>query len=173
METFGGGSTWLHHADTYLVSRFDFWHLANVEMLDLDLHRFDFDAATSTPGSVDLPATFRVVSGWLRGMGTSQVSRFAFLRYFGTDTLDLELYRCNLDPTVSPSPSNESNDSVRSFRRVFGWLRCVSTSMVSLFDFERLANVYRFRFDSSASMAASDESIRMFCGLDGWLKRHR
>ena len=52
-------------------------------------------------------------------MGTSQVSHFAFLRYFGTDTLDLELYRCNLNPTASPSLSNESNDSEvvsKSFR---------------------------------------------------------
>ena len=142
-------------------------------MLDLDLHRFDFDAAMSTPVSVDLPAMFRVVSGWLRGMGMSQVSRFAFLRYFSTDTLDLELYRCDLDPTASPSPSNKSNDSVRTFRGVFGWLRCVSASMVSLFNFGRLANVYRFRFDSSMSTAASDESVQTFCGLDRWLGRHR
>ena len=173
METFGGGSAWLLHADTYPVSRFDFWHLANIEMLDLDLHRFNFDAAMLMPGSVDLPATFRVVSGWLHGMGTSQVSCFAFLRYFSTDMLDLELYRCDLDPTASPSPSNKSNDSVRTFRGVFGWLRCVSASMVSLFDFGHLANIYRFRFDSSTSTAVSDESVRTFCRLDRWLGRHR
>ena len=76
-------------------------------------------------------------------MGTSQVSRFTFLRYFGTDMLNLELYRCDLDLTVSPLPSNKSNDSVRMFRGVFGWLRCVSVSMVSLFNFGRLANVDR------------------------------
>ena len=106
-------------------------------------------------------------------MGTSQVSRFTFLHYFGTDTLDLELYRCDLNLTVSPSPSNKSNDSVRTFRGVFGWLCCVSVSMVSLFNFGRLANIYRFRFDSSASTVASDESVRTFCGLDGWLGWHR
>ena len=173
METFGGGSAWLHCADMYPVSRFDFWRLANVETLNLDLHRFDFDVATLTPGSVDLPATFRVVSGWPHSMGTSQVSHFAFLRYFSTDTLDLKLYRCDLDPTTSPSLSNESNDSVRTFRGVFGWLRCVSAFMVSLFDFGHLADVYRLDFESSTSTPRPNGSEWTLCVLDGWLRWHR
>ena len=106
-------------------------------------------------------------------MGTAQVSRFAFLRYFSTDMLDLELYRCDLDPTASPSPSNESNDSVRTFRGVFGWLHCVSASMVSLFDFGHLADVYRLDFESSMSTPRPNGSEWTLCMLDGWLGRHR
>ena len=78
----------------------------------INVCRLRFDTAVSMAGCIDPMEMFRVVSAWLRGVAMSQVSRLAALRYFDIDTLDLGLYRCDLDPTVSPSLSNKSNDSV-------------------------------------------------------------
>ena len=97
--------------------------MIDADILNLELYRFDLDADASTAGCMDPTETFRVVSAWLRGVAMSQVSCLAALRYFDIDTLDLGLYRCDLNPTASPSPSNESNDSVRRFWIVCGWLR--------------------------------------------------
>ena len=47
---------------------------------------------------------------------------------FVVDALDLDLYRFNLDPTASPSLSNESNDSMGSFGEVSRWLHGVCVS---------------------------------------------
>ena len=61
---------------------------------------------------MDPMESFRSVWRWLRELGVYPVSCFVFLRIFVVDALDLELHRFNLDPTMSPSLSNESNDSV-------------------------------------------------------------
>ncbi|KIM62608.1 hypothetical protein SCLCIDRAFT_24902 [Scleroderma citrinum Foug A] len=101
------------------VSGFVFSHLIDADVLDLEssiftprlprhpalkgsqvdqialMHpRFDLDAATSTVGCMDPTETFQVVSVWLHGVAMSQ-------------TLDLELYRLNLDSTTSALGSND------------------------------------------------------------------
>ena len=81
-----------------------------------NVSRYNFDAATSMPGFNDPTGMYRRVSGWLGGTHVFQVSRFdVLLPLADTDALNLELSRCDLDPTVSPSPPNESNDSIRTF----------------------------------------------------------
>ena len=108
-------------------------------MCSTDICRVKFDAAASMPGSVDLLATFQVVSGWLHSMGTSQVSHFVFLHLIDADALDLEHYRYDLHPAaLTPG----SNDPIGLFRVVSTWLRdsgasqvSVCMSKVSLFDF--------------------------------------
>ena len=98
-------------------------------------------------------------------MDTSQVSRFAFLCYFGIDTLDLELYRSNLHAAVStPGPM----DSMLTFQSVSTWLHDSSASQVSHLDFWHLADLYRFGFDSSMSMLTLNSSIWMVWMLDEW-----
>ncbi|KIM59037.1 hypothetical protein SCLCIDRAFT_27616 [Scleroderma citrinum Foug A] len=73
--------------------------------------RVEFDVAASMPGSVDLLATFQVVSGWLRSMGTSQC------------------YRYDLHPAaLTPG----SNDPIGLFWVVSTWLCNSSVSQVSV-----------------------------------------
>ena len=147
--------------------------MVDIDALDLDLYRFDLHPIALMAGSNDPIQALRGISEWLGKSGMSAISLFVFSCRFVIDMLDLDLYRHDLDPTVSPSPSNESNDSVRTFQGVFGWLRCVSTSMVSLFDFERLADFSRFNLDSSTSTSTPDVSIRMICRVYGWHGRHK
>ena len=99
---------WLRNASAYLVSHFNFLCL-------IDLYSFNLNPATSTPWSIDPIAMFRWEFGWLRGLGTSAVSRFTLLHWFLIDMLDLDLYRFDLHATASASPSNKSNDSIGPF----------------------------------------------------------
>ena len=97
-----------------------------------DVSRCGFDTAASTPWSVDLPAMFGVVSGWLRGLGTSVVSRFALLHLADTHALNLELFRFNLGPIASMAGSN---DLQATFQVIWRWLCGARESMVSRFIF--------------------------------------
>ena len=54
------------------------------------------------------------------------------------------------------------------FRGVSAWLHGVGAYPVGCFDFLRLADLYRFDFDSTMSMAMSNVSVRMVCVSDGW-----
>ena len=154
-------STWLRDASAYLVSRFDFLRL-------IDLYSFDLNPAASTPRSIDPIATFRREFGWLRGPGMSTVSRFALLRWFLIDTLDLDLYRFDLHAAASTSPSNESNDSIGPFRCISTWLCATHTFEVSRFDFMCLADFFCFNFESSVSTSTCNDSVQTFCVSDGW-----
>ena len=154
-------SAWLCDASAYLVSRFDFLRL-------IDLYSFNLNPATSTPRSIDPIATFRREFGWLRGPSTSAVSRFALLRWFLIDTLDLDLYRFDLHAAASTLPSNESNDSIGPFRCISTWLRATHAFEVSRFDFMCLADFFSFNFESSVSTSTRNDSVQTFCVSDGW-----
>ena len=98
------------------------------------------------PGSVDLPATFQVVSGWLHGMGMSQVSHFVFLHLIDADVLDLEHYRYDLHPATSMPGSN---NPIGTYGVSLGWLRKSGTSAVSDFVFSRLIDTNALNLESS------------------------
>ena len=98
-------SGWLRDVGTSQVSRFAFLRYFGIDALNPDLHRFDLQSSTSTPGSNDPMQTFRVVLGWLRYAGASAVSHFVILCLFVVDTLDLDLYRFNLDSSGSTARS--------------------------------------------------------------------
>ena len=70
-----------------------------------DVCRSRFDAAALAPGSNDPIGTYGVDYGWLCCAGAFEVSGLVILCWIVIDTLDL-------NPTTSPSPSQESNDSV-------------------------------------------------------------
>ena len=97
-ETFGGISEWLCGVGEYPVSLFVFSHLADSYRLDLQ------SSALTSMHNVSV-RTFGSVCRWLRDVGTSVVSAFVFLRYFVTDMLELDHYRIDLDPAVSPPQS--------------------------------------------------------------------
>ena len=130
-----------------------------------DISRLQFHSAASMDESNDSVSTLWRVTGWLRGAGMSAVSLFVFSRRFVTDTLDLDLYRSDLDGNVS-TPG--SNDPMHTFRVVLAWLRCAGAFLVSCFDFWRLADSCRYGFDSSASMSMPNVSIRTICRSDRW-----
>ena len=113
--------------------------------------------AALTVESNDSISTVWRDSGWLHDVGTSQVSHFAFLRYFGVDVLDPDLHRFDLNPTMSTAGPM---DPTGMFRNVSGWLRCTGASAVSCFDSSRLADVSRFDLDPSASPSTCNESVR-------------
>ena len=98
------------------------------------------------------------------------MSCFIFLRRFVVDMLDLDLYRCDLDPTTFPSPSDESNDSVGPFWIISGWLRYAGAFLVSRFVFLLWIDLYRSEFDAAVLMAASNISVWMFRSVCGWLR---
>ena len=127
----------------------------------IDVCRYNFDSTTLMPGSNDPAGTSRRVYKWLGSLGTFQVSCFSVLCLFTIDALDLERSRCDLDSTTSPLPSNESNDSVRTFRVVFGWLhrsQHIISSQVGVFDFCCLTDVSRCDLHHSASPLPPNES---------------
>ena len=97
------------------------------------------------------------------------MSHFIFLCRFVVDMLDLDLYRCDLDPTASPSPSNASNDSVRPFWIVLGWLRYAGMFLVSCFVFLRWIDLYRSEFDVATSTPGSNDPMETFRGISAWL----
>ena len=99
------------------------------------------------------------------------MSRFIFLRRFVVDMLDLDLYRCDLDPTAFPSPSDESNDSVGPFWIISGWLCYAGAFLVSRFVFLRWIDLYRSEFDAATLMAASNVSVRTFWSVCRWLHK--
>ena len=80
-------SEWLRELGTSQVSRFVILCLFVIDTLDLDLYRFNLDSSGSTARSIDLQATPRRVSVWLRSAGTLQVSPFDVLRL-------VDIYRC-------------------------------------------------------------------------------
>ena len=138
-----------------------------------DVSRYCFDAAAATDGSVDPTAMFRSVSEWLRESGMSQVSPFVFLRYFGTDTLDLDVYRSNLHPATLPSTFDVS---VRTFRSVCGLLHDSCASQVSCFIvLHRLVadalsfELSRFNLHSIGSTAGSNDPQATFQVVSAWL----
>ena len=100
------------------VSLLDFQRLINV-------FRFDLHAIASVAGSNDSISAVWRVSGWLRDVSTSQVSRFAFLCYFGVDMLNLDVYRLDLDLNRSTAGSN---DPIQTFGFVLAWLHGVCAS---------------------------------------------
>ena len=102
-----------------------------------DVCRSRFDMATSTDESNDSVSVLWRVTRWLRSVDVLQVSLSVFSRCFIVDALDLGLYRFDIDPIASPSPSTESNDSIRTFLIILGWLRCASVLQVSLFEILR------------------------------------
>ena len=102
-----------------------------------DVCRSRFDMATSTDESNDSVSVLWRVTRWLRSVDVLQVSLSVFSRCFIVDALDLGLYRFDIDPIASPSPSTESNDSIRTFLIISGWLRCASVLQVSLFEILR------------------------------------
>ena len=101
----------------------------------------------------------------------SVVSRFIFLHRFVVDMLDLDLYRCNLDPTAFPLLSDKSNDSVGPFWIISGWLHYAGAFLVSRFVFLRWIDLYRSEFDAAALTAASNVSVRTFRSVCGWLRK--
>ena len=73
-----------------------------------------------------------MVSGWLRESGTFQVSRFAVQRFADIYTLDLDVYRRNLDAAASTAGPM---DPTGTFRDVCEWLRHIGAYPVSGFIF--------------------------------------
>ena len=92
---------WLRCASALQVSLFKLLRHFVVDALDPDVYRSDLVSSTSEPGSNDPMETFRGVSGWLCGMGTSAVSRFAFSSL-------ADFYRFDLESSTSTAPSNGS-----------------------------------------------------------------
>ena len=127
----------------------------------------------STAGRMDSVWMVWRVSGWLRDLGMSQVSGFDFLHI-------VYLYRFDLDPATSTSPSIESNDSIQTFWIVLGWLHCASALQVScfvplhLFVIDVLGpEVYRFDLHPIASRPGSNSLIQTFRIICGWLRNFR
>ena len=143
-----------------------------VSLLDLfrltDVCRCNFGAATSMPGSVDLPAMFQVVSGWLHGMGMSQVSHFMFLHLIDADVLDLEHYRYDLHPAMS-TPG--SNNPIGLFRVISMWLHDSAASQVSISVRFHLINISRYDFDSTTLTPGSNDPIGTYGVGLGWLRK--
>ena len=72
-----------------------------------DVCRLDLDAA-ALPSMFDVSIRmFRSICGWLRDSRASQVSCFAVLHLFVVETLDFELYRFDLGPSVSTPGSSD------------------------------------------------------------------
>ena len=132
----------------------------------IDICRYGFDAATLTVGSNDPIQMFGVVCGWLRGVDALQVSLSVFSHCFVIQTLDLHLYRSDLD---SNSLTAGSNDLQATFWVVWEWLRAMHTFEVSCFGFMALADFSRYRFDSSTSTSTPNISVWMVWMSDGWL----
>ena len=159
VSTFWMVTGWLHESDALQVSLSIFLRRFVVQTLDLELYRSDFDSAAVTPGSVDLPATFRVVSGWLRYAGTYPVSFPVFWRL-------ADLYRFGFD---SSALTPRSIGLQATLRRVYKWLRRSGMSVVSRFTFSSWIDtdaldfeLYRSDLDGNASMPESNDSIGMF-----------
>ena len=132
-----------------------------------DVYRSRFGMATSTAGSVDPTETFGVVSGWLRDAGTSVVSGFALSRLIDADAVNLDVYRCSLDPSAS---TPWSNDHVGPFGVDYRWLCDASTYLVSRFDFLRLIDLYSFDLDPAALTPGSIDPIGMSRTVYRWLR---
>ena len=98
VSTFWMVTRWLHESDALQVSLSVFLRRFVIQMLDLELYRSDFDSAAVTPGSVDLPVTFQVVSGWLHYAGAYPVSFPVFWRL-------ADLYRFRFDSSTSTPQS--------------------------------------------------------------------
>ena len=131
-----------------------------------DVYRSQFGMATSMAGSVDPTETFGVVSGWLRDVGTSTVSGFALSCLIDADVVNLDIYRCGLDPSVSMP---WSNDHVGLFGVDYRWLCNASAYLVSCFDFLHLIDLYSFDLDPAASMPGSIDPIGTSRTIYGWL----
>ena len=129
-----------------------------------DISRFNLDAATSTAGPMDPMEAFGNVCGWLRAVHKSQVSGFIPLCYFVVQTLDLHLYRSDLDSSVSP-PRSMALQAM--FQNVAMWLHGAHAFKVCCFVFLRCIDLYRLEFDSAMSTAASNVSVRAICGTGG------
>ena len=97
----------------------------------INVYRFRFDAAASTPGSNDPIGTSGGVSELLRGVGAYPVSHFVFSSLIVVETLDLELSRFDLHPAASMLGSN---DPIGTFRVVSAWLCDSRAPQVSRFD---------------------------------------
>ena len=67
----------------------------------INVSRYEFDAAVLTVRYMDSVSMFWRVSEWLRDVGTSQVSRFDFMRF-------VDLYRFDLKSSALTVGYNES-----------------------------------------------------------------
>ena len=148
------------------VSAFDFFHSTNIS-------RLRFHPSTSMSGSNDPTGTSQKVSAWLRGAGTHPVRHFIILRLFVVDTLDLDLYRFNLDSSGSTA---QSIDLQATPRRVSAWLSGLGTSLVSGFAFSSWIGadmldleVYRSDLDGNTSTLGSNDPMGTFAVVCGWL----
>ena len=119
---------------------------------------------------MDPTESFGGTSGWMRDVGLSQVSHFAFSHLIGTDALNLEPFRFNLQAGASTACSM---NPIGTFQGISGWLHGLGAYPVSFPIFWHLADLYRFRFDSSMSMSRPNASVQMLCMMDGWHRRHR
>ena len=135
----------------------------------INVCRLRFDTAVSTPGSNNSVSTIWMVSGWLCELGMFQVSCFAVQRFADVYTLDLDVYRRDLDVAAS---THGSNDPIQMFQVVPRWLRNVAMSQVSRFDFSRCFDLYSFDFESSVLTAPSSGSVQTICRIGGWPRRH-
>ena len=159
VSTFWMVTGWLHESGALQVSLSVFLCRFVVQTLDLELYRSDFDSAAVTPGSVDLPVTFQVVSGWLCYAGAYPVSFPVFWRL-------ADLYRFRFDSSTS---TPRSIGLQATLWRVYEWLCRSGMSMVSRFTFLSWIDtdvldfeLYRSDLDGIASMPESNDSIGMF-----------
>ena len=129
----------LQHVNACKVSLLSFFCSINVS-------RCNFDAATSMDESNDTVSTIWSVSRWLHSAAMSQVSLLAILRYFGVDTLDLDVYRLDLDSAMSTAGPM---DPTGTFQNVSGWLCDVGMSAVSGFTLSHLIDTYVLDLQSS------------------------
>jgi len=108
------------------------------------------DASASTPGSMDIPVTFRSVSVWLHVTRVSQASRFAFLCLTDFYMLDLR----------SSASTSTSNEPVRTICVRVWWV--ARTTLVSrhfvFFDFDAYAD-YLHCPASSASLTRVESTL--------------
>ena len=123
--------------------------------------------AASTPGSNNSVSTIWMVSGWLRESGMFQVSCFAVQCFADVYTLDLDVYRRNLDAAAS---THGSNDPIQMFRVVPRWLRNSGVSQVSVSVCFRPINVSRYDFDSTALTPGSNDPMETFRRISRWLR---
>ena len=143
----------------------------------INVCRSRFDTAASMPGSNNSVSTIWMVSGWLRESGTFQVSRFAVQRFADIYTLDLDVYRRNLDAAASTAGPM---DPTGTFRDVCEWLRHVGAYLVSClaalryFDIDMLdLSLYRCDLDLITLPLPSNESndsVGPFWIISGWLR---
>ena len=141
----------------------------SADSCSINVYRFRFDAAALTDESNDSVSMFWSFCRWLHGADTFQVSLSIFSHCFVVETLNLELYRYDLNLITSTAGPN---DPIGMFQVVSTWLHDSRTSAVSLFDFLHLADFCSFGLEPSALTSTPSGSVRAFCVVDRWPRRH-